>query len=90
MRRAELDAIFERQGGCCAICGADEPGGRWNSWHIDHDRSCCSGRRSCGKCVRGVLCHACNVYGERFLNLRTARALFRYVNAHEQRKEEEE
>lgn len=28
--------------------------------YVDHDHKCCSGDKSCGKCVRGILCPGCN------------------------------
>ena len=55
----ERDVMLEQQGGVCAICGSDEPKGR--GLVIDHDHSCCSGIRSCGECVRGILCTNCNL-----------------------------
>ena len=27
---------------------------------IDHDHGCCDRSRSCGKCIRGILCNQCN------------------------------
>ncbi len=54
-----LAEMLAAQGGGCAICGKTEPGGR-GDWHVDHDHTCCSGRKTCGQCVRGVLCAACN------------------------------
>lgn len=38
----------------CAICGSID------NLHVDHDHSCCSGKTSCGSCIRGVLCAAHN------------------------------
>jgi hypothetical protein len=57
---AEFDALLEKQGGKCAACGATEPGGKYNQWAVDHDHACCPGRKTCGKCIRGILCNGCN------------------------------
>lgn len=52
------------QCGTCAICG-DIPA-RWRGEEfirglsIDHDRKCCPGDRSCGECIRGLICNECN------------------------------
>jgi hypothetical protein len=50
----QYQVMLERQGGLCAICKQDLPLG------IDHDRRCCNGKASCGKCIRGALCNSCN------------------------------
>lgn len=47
--------ILVAQGGVCAIC--KQPG----ELHVDHDHACCPQElRSCGKCIRGLLCPNCN------------------------------
>ena len=49
----QFDSMVETQGGRCAICGTDEPGGKKTRFSIDHDHET-------GK-VRGLLCNNCNV-----------------------------
>lgn len=54
----EYDRLKAQQGDACAICLTTDSGAR--AWHVDHDHACCPGRKSCGECVRGLLCHRCN------------------------------
>lgn len=49
---------LQSQGRLCLVCGSG-PGKK--SLHIDHDHSCCPDVKACGKCFRGLICHACNV-----------------------------
>jgi hypothetical protein len=51
--------LLESQGGGCALCGATPKPGK--DLAIDHDHNCCPGRKSCGKCIRGVLCDKHNL-----------------------------
>jgi hypothetical protein len=46
--------MYQEQGGRCSIClkGTDLV--------VDHDRKCCSESKSCGSCIRGLICDLCN------------------------------
>lgn len=57
----QYDQMLHAQGGVCAIC-EEPPGrdGRFRKLAVDHDHACCDTNRSCGKCVRGLLCRRCN------------------------------
>lgn len=54
----QYEDVLKSQHGVCAICQQPCKSGRRLA--VDHDRSCCPRDRSCGKCVRGLLCMNCN------------------------------
>jgi len=55
----DFQEMMEDQDGRCLICE--------RLFHdnlppnVDHDHSCCPSKRTCGKCVRGLVCLPCNI-----------------------------
>ena len=52
----DVERMVSEQGGACAVCPARLADG----YCIDHDHACCPGAKTCGKCLRGLLCQECN------------------------------
>lgn len=76
-----LEEMFVLQDGKCAICKNDFGISKSNMRTVDHDHSCCSGQTSCGKCVRGLLCGACNLgLGSFRDNINSLRAAITYLS----------
>lgn len=68
------EELFKEQKGMCTFCWEPLPvitGSKAGYVVIDHDTKCCSSisKRTCGKCIRGLIHHKCNIalgYYERF------------------------
>ncbi len=59
----EFNRMLELQNHVCAICNLPETNhqkGIIKALSVDHNRKCCPGNKSCGKCIRGLLCWHCN------------------------------
>jgi hypothetical protein len=61
----QYSTMLAAQGGCCAICEQSETAldahGMVKDLSVDHDHACCPGKTSCGRCIRGLLCHRHNL-----------------------------
>lgn len=57
MTEDDYNKLLAHQEGLCAGCGAMEDHRRFT---VDHDHSCCPTEKTCGECVRGLLCNQCN------------------------------
>lgn len=59
MTQADFDFMLWCQGDSCGICKR-APAENERRFAVDHDHRCCSGKSSCGFCIRGILCSGCN------------------------------
>jgi hypothetical protein len=87
MTPAELDSMWARQAGQCAMCARSlerRPGG----FAVDHDHACCPGRDSCGACVRELLCRQCNVALGHVENEEWLQKAFLYIKKHKRARAE--
>jgi hypothetical protein len=60
---AQFNFLKEKQNNLCAICSGYQITRKNTDYRelcIDHDHSCCPSGKSCGECVRGLLCDKCN------------------------------
>jgi len=60
LTQESFDLLLEAQQNACGMC--HQPFEERQLIHVDHDHACCRGKgRSCGACIRGLLCHSCNI-----------------------------
>jgi hypothetical protein len=72
----DFAAMLAAQGGVCAICRTDKPGGT-GGWHLDHDHVF---DRKDRRGHRGVLCSGCNrALGYFKDNVRVVKSAFDYL-----------
>lgn len=66
MSDEEFEILLKKQYSKCANPACTVLHADSDKLHVDHDHKCCSDhkgrkRKSCGKCVRGLLCKCCNL-----------------------------
>jgi hypothetical protein len=75
-----VERLWQEQGGRCANPGCLADLGPY--FEVDHDHRCCSGEKTCGRCLRGLLCRTCNNTLRQDMTEARLRGLADYLNAH--------
>lgn len=76
----QYDEMGEKQDWKCLGCDSKPTNKRFA---VDHDHNCCPGQKSCGKCLRGLLCSNCNtLLGLAKERIETLLNLIKYIEAH--------
>ena len=81
----DKEELWREQGGLCAVCGRpmSRSSHESSSAVVDHDHACCPGKRSCGKCVRGLTHTSCNfVLGSAFDDMVVLQGAIDYLRKH--------
>ena len=60
----DYERLLFEQDGVCAICQRSPKD--VGVLAVDHDHRCCPTERTCGKCIRSLLCTDCNISIGRF------------------------
>ena len=79
----QYDDILLGQEGKCEVCRVEmtAESHKKTSVAVDHDHACCPGNKSCGKCIRGMLCSMCNfMLGFANDNVETLANAIQYLN----------
>lgn len=78
----DYERIAAAQGNVCIVCKKPQEQGRVKRLHVDHDHKHCPGRKSCGKCIRGLTCRRCNlVLGEVKDDIKLLKAMINYLRS---------
>lgn len=88
----QYELMLAAQGGGCATCRIQlDPYIRVSRLSVDHDHNHCRGPRSCGRCVRGLLCSSCNhTLGNARDDVVLLGNMIEYLNHHKERMEIED
>lgn len=60
----QFENILHKQNGKCTICRSIlriKGSNGQDKFQIDHDHKCCPSSKTCGNCIRSILCSRCNL-----------------------------